>query len=436
MSGEADVRLTIRGDGEAGVPIKVPQFPPPHLVLWPGHAEGTPIARLRRAYRTTWRRRFGARDLLRVAVGWLAWPLICVVMSLQAGLKLGRPVARSGGPGVAVQILQQAWIAICYRLLPRYYYIFELHRPELRRRAAEYLTRVETKSGIYRALKQRGDRSKFVRLNDKLAFSTFFTRNELRVAPVYAAFRAGLRVGNVGDGTLPEGQDLFVKMIEGRGGIGAELWEAQPHGRYRNTKGEECTGEDLIARVLGDSKQADYLIQARLVNHPDLADLTPGALSTVRLLTILNERGEPEAVNAAFRMAISKTSPVDNFHAGGIAAAVDMATGALGAATGLGRGGDFGWHETHPLMGGRIQGRGLPHWPEAVALAISAHRLVAPRVMVGWDIGFLPEGPCLIEGNTGPDADIHQRTELRPIGNARYGELLAWHLERRLDLRP
>jgi hypothetical protein len=420
--------------GPKAVPIKVPQFPPPHLVLWPGHAEGSAIARLRRAYRTAWRRRFGPRDLLRIAIGWLAWPPISMVLALREGTRLGGAVARGGGPGVARQIVEQAWLSLCYRIVPRYYYIFELHRPELGRRAAEYLTRVETKSGVYRALKQRGDRSAFVRINDKLAFSTFFARNGLRVAPVFAAFRAGLRVANVGDGRLPEGRDLFVKKIEGRGGIGAEPWLAQPNGRYRNNKGEECAGEDLIARVLGYSKQADYLIQARLVNHPDLADLTPGALSTVRLLTILNEAGEPEAVNAAFRMAISRTSAVDNFHAGGIAAAVDMATGSLGAATGLGLGGDFRWHEAHPLTGGQIRGRRLPHWPEAVALAIAAHRLVAPRIMVGWDIGFLPEGPCLIEGNTGPDADIHQRTELRPIGNARYGELLAWHMERRLGL--
>jgi hypothetical protein len=225
-----------------------------------------------------------------------------------------------------------------------------------------------------------------------------------------------------------------VKKIEGRGGIGAELWLALLHGRYRSSRGEELTVEDLVNRVRDRSKEGDYLIQPRVVNHPDIVDLTPGALSTVRLLTILNEQGEPEAVNAAFRMAISKTSAVDNFHAGGIAAAIDMATGALGAATGLGLGGDFRWHETHPLTGAQIRGRVLPDWPDAVALAIAAHRLVAPRVIVGWDIGFLPEGPCLIEGNTGPDADIHQRTELRPIGSARYGALLAWHLERRLGL--
>ncbi|GAB2179071.1 sugar-transfer associated ATP-grasp domain-containing protein [Dongia sp. agr-C8] len=416
------------------VPIKVPQFPPPHLVLW-GHAERSPITRLRRAYRTAWQRRFGPHDFLRTAIGWLLWPFVSLVLAVRTGLRLGGPVARSGGPGVVRQILQQAWISLSQRISPRYYYIFELHRPALRRRAVEYLTRVETKSGIYRALKQRGDRSSFVRINDKLSFAFFYGRNGLRVAPVFAAFRAGLRVGNVGDGRLPEGQDLFVKKIEGRGGIGAELWLAQPHGRYRNTAGEELTGEDLVTRVLGYSKQADYLIQARLVNHPGLADLTPGALSTVRLLTILNEQGEPEAVNAAFRMAISAASPVDNFHAGGIAAAVDMATGGLGAATGLGLGGDFRWHDNHPLTGGRIRGRVLPDWPEAVALAIAAHRLIAPRVMVGWDIGFLPDGPCLIEGNTGPDADIHQRTELQPLGNARYGALLAFHMERRLGLR-
>jgi hypothetical protein len=418
------------------VPIKVRQFPPPHLLLWPDHPEGSAIWRLRRAYRIAWRRRFTLRDYLRTASGLLLWPPAALILAIRTAGKLGASVARNGGPSVPRQIVEQFRLALIQRIVPRYYYIFELHRAELGRRAAEYLTRTETKSGIYRALKQRGDRSKVVRINDKVAFSTFFGRNGLRVAPVFAAYRAGLQVGNVGIGesNLPEGQDLFVKLIEGRGGIGAQLWFAQPFGRYRSSKGEICTIEELVARVRDASKKGDTLIQPRLVTHPDIADLTPGALSTVRLLTILNEQGEPEAVNAAFRMAVSETSPVDNFHAGGIAAAVDIVTGKLGAATGLGLGGDFRWHETHPLTGGQIRGRQLPHWPEAVALAIAAHRLISPRVLVGWDIAFLPDGPCLVEGNVGPDADIHQRTELRPIGNARYGALLAWHMEQRLGL--
>jgi hypothetical protein len=143
---------------------------------------------------------------------------------------------------------------------------------------------------------------------------------------------------------------------------------------------------------------------------------------------------EPEPVNAAFRMAVNKASPVDNFHAGGIAAAVDIDTGTLARASSLGRDSDFSWHETHPVIGGRILGQRLPDWEKAKNLVIAAHRLIAPRIVVGWDVGLLADGPCLIEGNCGPDLDIHQRAELRPIGNARLGELLAFHMERVLKL--
>ena len=231
------------------VPIKVPRFPPPLLLLWPDYAKGSAIWRLRRAYRTAWRRRFGWRDYLRMAIGWLLWPLVALVLAIESGIKRGGPVARNGGPSVPRQVIEQAWLAICLRILPRYYYIFELHRPALRQRAAEYLTRTETKSGIYRALKQRDDGAKIVRISDKLSFSSFFGRNGLRVVPVLAAYRAGLRVGNVGAERLAEGQDLFVKLIEGRGGIGAERWLAQPHGRYRSSRGADCTLEELEARV-------------------------------------------------------------------------------------------------------------------------------------------------------------------------------------------
>ena len=40
-------------------------------------------------------------------------------------------------------------------------------------------------------------------------------------------------------------------------------------------------------------------------------------------------------------------------------------------------------------------------------------------------------GPELVEGNGAPDLDIIQRTHREPIGNARLGELLAFHLRER-----
>src|SRR5882672_5137901 len=109
------------------VPIKVRRFPPPLLLLWPGHPQGSAIWRLRRAYRVAWRRRFGLRDYARTTVGWVLWPLIGTVMAVQSGLRLGGAVARNGGPSVPRQIAEQIWLAVIHRIVPRYYYIFELH---------------------------------------------------------------------------------------------------------------------------------------------------------------------------------------------------------------------------------------------------------------------------------------------------------------------
>ena len=93
--------------------------------------------------------------------------------------------------------------------------------------------------------------------------------------------------------------------------------------------------------------------------------LFAGRPENVRLVVadvaaLLREKGDYEVTDAALRMSVSPASPVDNFHAGGIAAAVDVRTGRLGQATDLGMGPDFKWHDVHPLTGAQITGRQLP----------------------------------------------------------------------------
>jgi hypothetical protein len=69
-------------------------------------------------------------------------------------------------------------------------------------------------------------------------------------------------------------------------------------------------------------------------------------------------------------------------------------------------------------------------WPEALALVTRAHAAFADRVLIGWDVGLMSDGPELVEGNGAPDLDIIQRTHREPLGNARLGQLLAFHLGR------
>jgi hypothetical protein len=64
-------------------------------------------------------------------------------------------------------------------------------------------------------------------------------------------------------------------------------------------------------------------------------------------------------------------------------------------------------------------------------LATRAHRAFADRTVIGWDVAITPNGPILVEGNSGPDVDLLQRPMRRGLACGRLGELIAFHLKKR-----
>src|SRR5262249_8226266 len=89
--------------------------------------------------------------------------------------------------------------------------------------------------------------------------------------------------------------------------------------------------------------------------------------------------------------------------------------------------------DTHPVTGAQITGRKLPLWDEVLDLARRAHEAFGDQVAIGWDIAILDDGPSLVEGNKSPDLDIIQRCYRAPVGNSRFGQLLAFHVSRALE---
>jgi hypothetical protein len=61
---------------------------------------------------------------------------------------------------------------------------------------------------------------------------------------------------------------------------------------------------------------------------------------------------------------------------------------------------------------------------------VRAHAEFADRIVIGRDVGIMADGPELVEGNGGPDLTSSTHSS-GPIGNARLGELLAFHLRAR-----
>jgi len=176
------------------------------------------------------------------------------------------------------------------------------------------------------------------------------------------------------------------------------------------------------------SRTEPYLVQQRAQNHPLIADLSNGALNTVRMISCLDEQEQPEIIGAVLRMAVGRNVTVDNVHAGGIAAPIDLERGLLSRATYMGIDSSEGWIDRHPVTGATITGRALPNWQELCDLVRRAHSAFQDWAVVGWDVAIMGDGPRLVEGNSGPDIDLIQRPLRMAFGENRLGELLAFHL--------
>ena len=216
--------------------------------------------------------------------------------------------------------------------------------------------------------------------------------------------------------------DVIVKPARGSGGVGIETATVRSETDLRGWPGARSGGRQFRGR---------WIVQERCRTHPGLADLALDALPTARIVTLLDENGQPEIVSQAMRFATRRDVPADNVHRGALAAAIDPVTGTLLrslAMNGPGR------YPRHPLTGVAIEGRCVPDWSAAKDLALRAHGEAFPdHVLIGWDIGFTDRGPILIEGNQRPNVRLTQRVAGRGIGSMRYGALIEHHLRRRIE---
>jgi len=307
--------------------------------------------------------------------------------------------------------------------MPASYYIFSLYENPTGARASSFLKRSETKGLLYRLVRER--MPPLSSFSDKGVFEEQCRAHGLPVVATIGIARDGVLPGLA---RLPD-QDLFLKPLHGKGGRGAERWTFAGPGRFQSA-GVEYDAIELREHILGLSRQAPVIIQPRLTNHASLAELNSGALATVRVLTCLDPAGRPDAIGAALRMAVRADRVVDNFHVGGIAAAIHIETGELGPATDLGKDARLGWLDRHPVTGAMIAGRKLEWWGALRDLALDAHRAFSDRLFVGWDIAMTAERPVIVEANGSPDLDILQRTARRGMADSRFAEWLADCLQR------
>ena len=112
--------------------MRLYHFPPP---IWPlpsrsGRSEAA--AHIRDTYVDQAWRQAGPLRRASFAAACLLWPIAAAAMAARETWRSGSTLARRLGKGRCLQFLEQYQLALRHGILPRYYYVFELHDPALR----------------------------------------------------------------------------------------------------------------------------------------------------------------------------------------------------------------------------------------------------------------------------------------------------------------
>lgn len=208
---------------------------------------------------------------------------------------------------------------------------------------------------------------------------------------------------------------LVLKPATGQNGVGIQFFEPQ----QLNT-----------ILVDPDLRKETYIIEEAIEQHPDLDQINPNSVNSIRLITLLLPDGNVELLAAMLKASASKV-PVDNFSLGGIAVAIDLETGKLrrdGHAKFYSP--DFvinnrkstdpetikdilseihqmraRYHERvfthHPLTNFKFESFQLPFWKDVVHAAMRAQQVFSYGKANAIDIAITSQGPVILEANEG-----------------------------------
>jgi hypothetical protein len=213
-------------------------------------------------------------------------------------------------------------------------------------------------------------------------------------------------------GTIP----CFGKPVHGSIGLGAASFvDVDSSGSVLLGSGLWAPSEDITQEVWA-SYSRGYVFQELVRPHPALAALIGPVIGTLRIVTIDAGDG-PEALYANIKapgagaMVDSLAGPI------GCYAAVELATGKVLRLQDRRQMGGTDL-ERFPLTDAKVDGSRLPDFSEAVKLAVSAHRAIGNRGILGVDVLLSDKGPLINEVNSSPFHSSYQIAFARGILNA------------------
>lgn len=192
---------------------------------------------------------------------------------------------------------------------------------------------------------------------------------------------------------------IFCKMINLACGHGAELIYTK----------DFADGEAFYNYV---KDKGFGSLEDVIENHPDLAEMYPHSVNCMRMITIIDDNGDPQLAFCVQKFG-NAGRIVDNY---GFHGPVDLETGEFLYPAHPGETLAEEVYEYHPYTNKKFVGFKTPMFKEAKEMVLKAAMVVPQIRYVGWDVAITPTGPAIIEGNDYCAHDFWQLPGQTPNG--------------------
>lgn len=178
-------------------------------------------------------------------------------------------------------------------------------------------------------------------------------------------------------------EEVFVKIKDGECSHGCERI------RLADWPDLEALYDHIQAGGFG-------LLEDVVDQHPDVERLHPGSVNCLRVITLLDDDGEPHVLYVVQKMGMGDSFVDCNC----LFTPVDPETGKMKYPAHSGNTPLGIVYDEHPDTHIPLVGYQLPFVKEAVEICLEAAKVVPQVRYVGWDVAISRDGPEFIEGNT------------------------------------
>lgn len=194
-------------------------------------------------------------------------------------------------------------------------------------------------------------------------------------------------------------EHFFAKVTGSYGGYGIEKIHLKDHSDLK----------ELYDELLDEGM---FLAEETIVQHPEMNKLCARSVNTIRIVTVISDKGNPNVVYCLVRIG-SGSNDVDNVSSGGMYTMLTT-DGRINHPAFCDK--TVTYYTKHPASGFEFKDFQVPYFEEAKELCRKA-ALVEPKVRyVGWDVAITPNGPVLVEGNYLPGYDMCQNHRFHDDG--------------------